>query len=130
MKWNDWKIAMSCNIGKLGISWSLKNDIAWPHNWVAIGHDKVQCSAWRWTWFFATWPFIFHALYFVSCCILYLCRLKFFSKICKSSLRRQNGAKYFLEYRLFFLRLIAQFFTQIYMNCLSVHKLKKLGKFW
>jgi hypothetical protein len=50
MKWNDQKIVMSCNIGKLGISWSLKNDIAWPHNWVAIGHDKVQCSAWRWTW--------------------------------------------------------------------------------
>ena len=30
-------------------------------------------------------------------------------------------------YRLFFLRLIVQFFTQI---VLSVHKLNKLGKFW
>ena len=41
-----------------------------------------------------------------------------------------KGQRHCSFYRLFFLRLIAQFFTQIYMNCLSVHKLNKLGKFW
>ena len=33
------------------------------------------------------------------------------------------------SYRLFFLRLIAQLFTQIFRIVLSVHKLYKLGKF-
>ena len=41
--------------------------------------------------------------------------------------KRQNLALHHLKYRLFFLRSILQFFTQI---VLSVHKLNKLGKFW
>ena len=48
----------------------------------------------------------------------------------ETSLQKKEGKIFWLTYRLFFLRSIAQFFTQIYMNCLSVHKLNKLGKFW
>ena len=36
---------------------------------------------------------------------------------------------FFFLYSLFFLRSLAQFFTQIYINCL-VNNLNKMGKFW